>query len=107
MNWLLRQLPDARDGVRVEALLAGGRGQSTVQLLGSLRKTPEGLLPKDGREIRSFRLILDMPMGAKRGVGKGSLIGSVTTVTDCFYAEVVQHLRPWSARPPQMPTTSP
>jgi len=44
VNWLLRQIPDARDGIRVEALLAGGRGQSTAALLGMLRKKPESLL---------------------------------------------------------------
>jgi stress response protein SCP2 len=105
VNWLMRQLPNARDSVRVEALLAGGRGQSTAQLLGPLRKTPEGLVPGDGRDIRAFRVSLDMPMGSKRGVGRGSLIGSVMTVANCFYAEVVQNLGPWTAKPPRMPTT--
>ena len=106
VNWLLRQLTEARDGVRVEALLTGGAGRSTAQLLGSAGKGPrnlEGLIPKDGREIRAFRVGLDMPMGGKRATGQGSLIGSVVDVVNCFYAEVVQHLTPWASRPPRMP----
>lgn len=105
-NWLLRQLHEARDGVRVEALLAGGAGRSTAQLLGSTSKGPrtlDGLIPKDGREIRAFRVALDMPMGGKRATGQGSLIGSVLDVVNSFYAEVVQNLTPWTSRPPKMP----
>ena len=104
VNWLLRQIPTARDSVRIDALLAGGRGQSTSQLLGALRKTPEVLIPQDGRDIRAFRINLEMPMGSKRGYVGGSLIGSVVTVTNCFYAEIVQHLNRWIAKPPKMPT---
>jgi stress response protein SCP2 len=106
VNWLLRQLSDARDGVRVEALLAGGAGRSTAQLLGGTGKAPrnlDGLIPKDGRDIRAFRISLDLPMGGRRATGQGSLIGSVVDVVDCFYAEVVQHLTPWTSRPPKMP----
>ena len=97
INWLLRQLTEARDATRVEALLTGGAGRSTAQLLGSASKGPrslDGLIPKDGREIRAFRIALDMPMGGKRATGQGSLIGSVVEVVNCFYAEVVQHLQP-------------
>lgn len=103
VSWLLRQIPEARDGIRVEALLAGGRGQSTAALLGAVRKAPESLIPKDGREIRAFRVSLDTPMGSKRGVGKGGLIGSVQSATTHFYGEIVQNLRPWNAKPPRIP----
>jgi stress response protein SCP2 len=103
VNWILRQLTDARPGIRVEASTGNTRNGSTAKLLNALRDRPESLIPADGRDIRSFRIGLDLPMGAKRGIGRGSLIGSVIAVTDTFYAEVVQHLRPWNARPPQMP----
>jgi hypothetical protein len=103
VSWLLRQLPEhARDTIRIEAKLAGGRGASTVQLLGRLRTEPASLVPLDQREIRAFTISLELPMGPKRAAGNGSLIGSVRSVTNLFYAEVVQHLRPWSARPPQL-----
>jgi stress response protein SCP2 len=101
VTWLLRQLPDAAaDSIRVEALLAGGRGASTVGLLGKVRAEPSTLIPPDQREIRAFVLSLDMPMGSKRAAGTGTLIHSVKTVTNTFYADVVQHLRPWVARTP-------
>ncbi len=105
VNWLLRQLNEARDATRVEAILAGGAGRSTAQLLGNGKapRTLEGLIPKDGRDIRAFRIGLDLPMGGKRATGQGSLIGSVVDVVTCFYAEVVQNLSPWASRPPRMP----
>lgn len=104
INWLLRQIPEARDHMRVEALLAGSRNSSTAALLKTIRKTPESLVPDDGREIKSFLVALDLPMGTKRGIGTGSLIDSVLGVTHHFYAEVVQNLRPWSAKgkPPRL-----
>lgn len=99
VNWLVRQLPDvAADSIRVEALLAGGRGASTVGLLGKVRADPFVLIPEDQREIRAFTISLDMPMGSKRAAGTGTLIHSVKTVTNTFYADIVQHLRPWAAR---------
>lgn len=99
INWLLRQLPDgAADSLRIEALLAGGRGASTVGLLSKLRADPAALVPADQREIRAFTISLDLPMGSKRAAGTGTLIHSVRTVTNSFYADVVQHLRPWVAR---------
>jgi stress response protein SCP2 len=99
VSWLMRQLPDnAKDSIRVEALLAGGRGASTAGLLGKLRTDPADLVPKDQREIRAFTISLDLPMGSKRASGTGTLISSVKGVTNTFYADVVQHLRPWSAR---------
>ncbi|WP_353648525.1 TerD family protein [Nakamurella sp. A5-74] len=107
INWLLRQIPDARDALRVEALLAGGRGLSTAELLGSVRKKPELLVPADGRDIRAFRLTLELPMGTKRNSGTGGVIRSVHQATTHLYAEVVQHLRPWNAKPPQLTAPTP
>ncbi|MEO6501411.1 MAG: TerD family protein [Jatrophihabitantaceae bacterium] len=105
VNWLLRQLSEARDATRVEAILAGSAGRSTAQLLGNGKasRSLDGLIPKDGRDIRAFRVSLDLPMGGKRATGQGSLIGSVLDVVTCFYAEVVQNLSPWASRPPRMP----
>lgn len=104
VNWLLRQLPEnARDGLRIEARLAGGRGATTAQLLGALRQAPEKLLATDGRDIKSFQLVLEGPMGVKRSAGTGGLVHSVRASVLGFYAEVVQNLRPWSAKPPKLP----
>lgn len=41
-------------------------------------------------------------MGVKRGVGRGGFVTSVLDSLDAFYADVVQHLKPWSAAPPRL-----
>jgi hypothetical protein len=94
ITWLLRQLANAGHGVRVETHIAGSPGEKTVSLLGTLRKKPGRLLPSDGRDIQAFTLNLAVPMGLKGAAGKGSFIGTVVTVTDTFYADVAQHLKP-------------
>ncbi len=97
INWLLRQLPDdAKDSIRIEAHLAGPRSISTAALLGKARQDPKALLPDDQREIKAFTISLDAQLGAKRAAGAGTLISSVKDVSTTFYADVVQHLRPWS-----------
>lgn len=99
INWLLRQLPaTASDAIRVEALLAGGRGASTAGLLGAIRSDPSMLIPADQREIRAFTISRDLPMGTKRAAGAGTLINSVRSVTAAFYGDVVQHLRQWTPK---------
>lgn len=40
--------------------------------------------------------------GTKRGRGRGSFIDSVPDGTDTFYADVLQHLKAWSATPPKL-----
>jgi stress response protein SCP2 len=96
INWLLRQIPDdAKDSLRIEAHLAGPRSASTAALLNAARKDPACLLPAEQREIRSFTISLDLPLGAKRASGTGTLISSVKSVTTTFYADVVQNLKPW------------
>src|SRR3546814_1700314 len=42
-------------------------------------------------------------MGTKRGTGRGGFIDSVLAAIDGFYGAVVQQLRPWSAKAPQLP----
>ncbi|NHN57204.1 TerD family protein [Calidifontibacter sp. DB0510] len=103
VNWLLRQLVDARDGIRVETVLAGSRRDSTAALLKSARAEPTTLVPAGDGDIRGFIVTLEMPMGAKRSVGTGGLVTSIGDVTKWFYDEVGQNVRAWSARPPKMP----
>lgn len=96
ISWLVRQLPeDASDAIRIEAQVAGPRATSTAALLGKVRTDPSCLVPDGQREIRAFTLSLDHPMGAKRAAGTGALVSSIKGVTTTFYADVVQHLRPW------------
>jgi hypothetical protein len=102
VNWLVRQLADAPDSVRVEAYVAHGRGASAAELLGAVRANPGLLLAAEGRELRSFRIAVSAPMGPKRGRGRGSFIDSTLGAVDTFYGEVLQSLRAWAAAPPRL-----
>lgn len=102
VKWLVRQLRSAPDSTRVEAFIAHQRGAGTAELLHAVREQPQLLLPDPKKEPRSFRVALSQPIGAKRGSGRGSFIGSVLDATDAFYIDVLQHLRAWSAAPPKM-----
>lgn len=102
VNWLVRQLKDSPDHLRVECYASHSRGASTAELLEKVRMDPTILLPSDGREIRSFRVALTRPLGIKRGRGRGSFIDSVIATVDDFYETVLQQLRAWSAAPPRL-----
>lgn len=102
VNWLVRQLKGAPDGVRVEAFIANSRGPGTTELLGAVRESPYLLVADPKRDIKSFRVALSAPMGTKRARGRGGFIDSVLDLTDTFYADVLQNLKAWSASPPKM-----
>jgi hypothetical protein len=102
VNWLVRQLKAAPDSVRIETFNSHGRGSSAADLLGTVRENPAALVVDPAREIRSFRLALIAGMGTKRGRGRGSFIDSALSASDAFYADVLQHLKAWSAAPPKL-----
>lgn len=102
VNWLIRQLREARGDLRVEAWLARTRGANSAELLSEVREDPKLLIGGGTKEIRSFRVALSVPMGTKRGRGKGAFIDSVLDAIDDFYAETVQHLKAWAPNPPKL-----
>ncbi|HEX3813829.1 MAG TPA: hypothetical protein VHX59_13420 [Mycobacteriales bacterium] len=102
INWLLRQLRDAPEDVRIDAFTPWSRGASRSELLRDLRQDPTLLLDDQKREIRKFQIAIGSVAGTKRGQGKGSFVGSVFELVDKFYGEVVQNLKPWSASPPRL-----
>ncbi len=102
VNWLIRQLRPAPDGLRVEAYAAHARGGSSASLLKDVRAEPAVLVQDPKKELRSFRLALTTPLGTKRGRGRGAAIDSVLTAVDGFYGDVLQHLKAWTATPPKM-----
>lgn len=102
VKWLIRQLRAAPDSTRVEAFVSHQRGAGSAELLRDVREQPQLLLADLKKEPRTFRVALSRPMGSKRGRGRGSFIDSVLDAADVFYADVVQHLRAWSAAPPKM-----
>lgn len=105
VNWLTRQLKDCTGALRIDAWSAMSR-TSTSELLSKVREEPGCLVADPRKELRVFRLASLNPIGTKRGTGRGSFIESVVSGIEDFYREVVQQLRPWSARAPQLPTGS-
>lgn len=100
VNWLLRQLRHAPDSTRLEAFVMHGRGAGTAELLRAVRDQPALLIEDPKKELRSFRIALGMPLGSKRGRGRGSFIDSVENAINTFYGDIVQDLRAWTAVPP-------
>jgi hypothetical protein len=65
VNWLVRQLKNAPETVRVEAFTAHSRGASSAELLRDIRENPAILVTDPTKELRMFRVALDRPLGAK------------------------------------------
>lgn len=102
VNWLVRQLSNAPDNIRIEAHSAHARGPGQGDLLRVIRDNPAALLGDGQRELRSFRIAFSSPIAAKRGRGRGTFIDSVLDAIDLFYGDVMQHLKAWSATPPRL-----
>jgi hypothetical protein len=103
INWLLRQLSQAPDDLRIDVQFA--RTKETVGMrLSEARNDPKRLLsPSDPkREPRSFELSLGRPLGTKRGRGERSFVSETRRQAVSFYADLVEHLRPWQARAPRL-----
>lgn len=101
VSWIMRQLANAPDSLKVEARLA----KSTATLasnLGALREDVSALYPEADREIRQFILTLTRDMGVKRDAGRGSFINSVLETTKDFYVGVLQGLIAWKAKAPKL-----
>jgi hypothetical protein len=101
VNWLVRQLKDAPETVRVEAFAARVRS-GAAELLRAVREEPARLVVDPAKEIRAFRVAQIHPLGTKRGTGRGSFIDSILAAVDTTYADVGQKLKPWAAAPPRL-----
>ena len=103
INWLLRQLSDASDDLRIEATYPNAR-ETTGALLGQIREDADCLrYPADlKREPRSFTVTLSRPMGKKRGKEEGSFVRETRAQTFAFYRDLVQDLKAWQARAPKL-----
>jgi hypothetical protein len=102
VNWLVRQLKDAPDTLRIDAFALHGRGAAASELLRDVRANPAVLAGDGKRELRSFRMTMIGSMGSKRGQGRGSFVSSVLDLLDTFYESVMQQLKAWSAPPPKL-----
>jgi hypothetical protein len=105
INWLLRQLSEAWTDLRIEVWYPHAR-ETVAATLEQARERPEILLcPADpAREPRSFVLTLSRPMGQKRGRVEGSFVRETREQAVMFYRDLVQNLKAWQARPPQIRT---
>ena len=102
VNWLTRQLAKAPDAVLIEAWAAWARTPGPCHSLSEVRATPELLLDDPKKELRSFTIRLSAVAGTKRGQGRGTFVGSVLTLVDTFYDQVVQHIKPWTPPAPSL-----
>jgi hypothetical protein len=107
INWILRFVADAPDDLRIEAAFANSR-ETTSPLLREAREFPQRLLhPSDPkREPRSFVIAMTRPMGLKRGKVAGSFVRETRRQVLEFYGMVVQDLKPWQPKPPQLRATA-
>jgi len=107
INWLLRQLKDSPQDLRVETRFAGTR-TTTSELLPTCRDDPRALLLPDDekREPRSFLVALSRKMGRKRGKKSGSFISETQRQLVSFYRDVVQDLSPPKQKAPKLPETT-
>lgn len=103
ISWLVRQLADASDDIRVEVSYPNAR-ETTSALLGHAREEPERLLyaADSKRAPRSFVVTLGRPMGQKRGKEEGSFVRETRQQTFAFYRELVQNLKRWQPRAPKL-----
>jgi hypothetical protein len=104
INWLLRQLAGAPEGLRVTVAFATTR-ETTSLLLGEAREYPHRLLsatdPK--REPRGFELASTRPLGLKSGKGQGSFVRETRRQAIDFYGEIIQNLKRWQPKAPKLP----
>jgi hypothetical protein len=104
LNWLLRQLADAPDDLRVEVHYPNVREPERAALR-DVRLKPECLLLASDpqREPRTFQLLLCRDLGMKRSGASGSFVSETQRQAVDFYRSVVQTLRPWRAPAPTLP----
>ncbi len=105
VNWLVRQLKDAPDTVRIEAFVMHARGGGATDLLRQIRAEPTTLISDPSRELRAFRIAQSTTAGTKRGSGRGAFIDSVLHAIDDFYEQIIQNLKPWMPAPPRLRTS--
>ena len=107
LNWLLRQLRDTPGSVCIEAIAVRQRGMGPVKTIAQVRETPRLLVEDPKRDLRAFTVSLSANAGTKRGKGRGSFVLSVLDTVDSFYADVVQHIKPWTPPPVKVPDDEP
>jgi tRNA A37 threonylcarbamoyladenosine synthetase subunit TsaC/SUA5/YrdC len=106
VNWILRQLKDSPDSVRIEAHFHNVK-ETISATIKDIREKPERLLLKaePHREPRSFHISLTEELGTKRGKAAGSFVAESKQQLLNFYRTVVQELKPWNETAPKLPVS--
>jgi len=104
ITWVLRQLHNAPEDLRVDVAFPNIRETSSL-LLSEAREYPERLLSSSDpkRPPRTFTLALSRPMGTKRGRGDASFVKETRRQSVDFYRDLVQGLSAWRPKAPQLP----
>jgi hypothetical protein len=103
INWLLRQLKDAPDDLRLEVRFARRR-ESRSELLGDCRADSACLLLPDDprRDPILFTIAKAQKMGRKGGRGEGTFVTETSKQAISFYRDLVQDLRAPQPKAPQI-----
>lgn len=103
LRWIIRQLKNAPDNVRIETKFVG-TGRRTAVLLKDLRENAKSALLQDDprREPREFEVSLSRPMGIKRSSDQGSFINETRNQAVDFYRDVIQQLTAWRPAAPKL-----
>ncbi len=107
VSWLVRQLPEGPDALRIDAAAARSRSAGTSALLAAVRQEPGVLIEDPKKEVKSFRLTRSAGLGGRRSGGRGAFVPSVSDAIDAFYSEVMQNLKPWRDKPPTLRVEDP
>jgi hypothetical protein len=103
INWLLRQLRDAPDDLRITVKFARTRATASALLDAARADLSTLLLPEDAkREPTMFEVADTDDMGIKRGTSSGSFVAETQTQMLAFYGDVVQHVQKWAPKTPKL-----
>ncbi len=104
INWILRQLADAKDDLLVEVRYPNQKEPTTSTLKDAKMKLDRLLYAQDPkRDPWTFRLTLTKDLGVKRGRLAGSFVQESKQQTNEFYRAIVQGLRAWAPAAPRLP----
>lgn len=106
LSWLLRQLRDAPDALRVDIAFERTRF-TTSGVLNDLRNDTKSVLQATDRLPRAFILVQTRRVGMRPTTGAGSFAGDTANLLDEFYREVVQGLKAWTPPAPKLAEEKP
>lgn len=104
INWVLKQLREAPEPLRIEVRYPNAK-ETVSATLREAREKPSRLLygPDPHRQPRSIRLALSRDIGMKRGKSAGSFVAESKRQVLDFYGTILQGLKPWSPSAPKLP----